>query len=177
MPTLPGTAADPSAVTNHRILSVTSDSFEMSWLVSSTLNHTFQVRVLKGNETVQTLKTEEMQMDVSHLEAGVMYSVELSYETCGKTIISRQNVKTGKETLKKKIYIYTFSLLPSSPSIPTHLQFSNDPVLLTECFPPSSALFISSTPAFIQPRISGSRTLALVDKAVLELIRLLQISG
>lgn len=71
----------------------------MSWLVSSTLNLTFQVRVAKGNETVQNLKTEKMQVDVSHLEAGVMYSVEISYETCGKTIISHQNVKTGKETL------------------------------------------------------------------------------
>lgn len=99
MPTLPGTATDPSAITNHRILSVTSNSFEMSWLVSSTLNHTFHVRVSKGNEIVQNLKTDKMQMVVSHLEAGVMYSVEISYETCGKTIISHQNVKTGKETL------------------------------------------------------------------------------
>lgn len=101
MPTLPGTATDPSGVTNHQILSVTSNSFEMSWLVSSTLNHTFQVRVSKGNETVQNLRTEEMQVVVSHLEAGVMYSVEISYETCGKTIISHQNVKTGKKPLKK----------------------------------------------------------------------------
>jgi len=93
---LPGTAIDPSAVSNHRIFSVTSNSFEMSWHVTSTLNHTFQVQVFKGKDIVRNLKTEEMKMDVSGLEAGVMYSVEISYKTCGKTSISRQNVKTGK---------------------------------------------------------------------------------
>lgn len=93
---LPGTAIDPSAIRNHRIFSVTSDSFEMSWHVESTLNHTFQVQVFKGKEIVQNLKTEEMKMNVSGLEAGVMYSVEISYETCGKNSISHQNVKTGK---------------------------------------------------------------------------------
>ncbi|KAJ7420051.1 hypothetical protein WISP_50673 [Willisornis vidua] len=85
---------DPSAVTSHQIFSVTSNSFEMSWHVTSTLNHTFQVQVLKGTEIVQDLKTEEMKMDVSQLEAGVMHSVVISYETCGKTIISHRNVKT-----------------------------------------------------------------------------------
>lgn len=93
---LPGTAIDPSAIRNHRIFSVTSNSFEMSWHAESTLNHTFQVQVFKGKEIVQNLKTEEMKMNVSGLEAGVMYSVEISYETCGKTSTSHQNVKTGK---------------------------------------------------------------------------------
>lgn len=68
----------------------------MSWHVTSTLNNTFQVRVFKGKEIVQNLETEEMKIDVSHLEAGVMYTVEFSYEACGKIITSRQNVKTGK---------------------------------------------------------------------------------
>ncbi|XP_041888643.1 uromodulin-like 1 [Corvus kubaryi] len=147
VPTLPGTAADPSAVTNHRILSVTSNSFEMSWLVSSTLNHTFQVRVLKGNETVQTLKTEEMQMDVSHLEAGVMYSVEISYEACGKTIISRQNVKTEAKifAVTMRILNYNFTDDFHNSSSSAYEEFSR--LLLTELensFPPNiSALYKS----------------------------------
>ncbi|XP_062370959.1 uromodulin-like 1 [Cinclus cinclus] len=144
---LPGTATDPSAVTNHRILSVSSHSFEMSWLVSSTRNHTFQVRVSKGNETVQSLKTEEMQMDVSHLEAGVMYSVEVSYETCGKTIISSQNVKTEAKifggTMRILNYNFTDDFHNSSSS--AYEEFSK--LLLTELensFPPSiSALYKS----------------------------------
>lgn len=94
--TLSGIAIDPSAIRNHRIFSVTSNSFEMSWHVESTLNHTFQVQVFKGKEIVQNLKTEDMKINVSGLEAGVMYSVEISYEACGKTSISHQNVKTGK---------------------------------------------------------------------------------
>ncbi|NXT06410.1 UROL1 protein, partial [Prunella fulvescens] len=137
----------PSAVTSHRILSVTSSSFAMSWLVSSTLNHTFQVRVAKGNETVQNLKTEEMQMDVADLEAGVMYSVEISYETCGKTIISRQNVKTEAKifdvTMRILNYNFTDDFHNSSSS--AYEEFSR--LLLTELensFPPNiSALYKS----------------------------------
>ncbi|KAL9866831.1 uromodulin-like 1 [Geothlypis trichas] len=137
----------PSAVTNHRILSVTSNSFEMSWLVSSTLNHTFHVRVAKGNETVQNLRTEEMQVDVSHLEAGVMYSVEISYETCGKTIISCQKVKTEAKlfdvTMRILNYNFTDDFHNSSSS--AYEEFSR--LLLTELensFPPNiSALYKS----------------------------------
>ncbi|NXR21102.1 UROL1 protein, partial [Cinclus mexicanus] len=144
---LPGTATDPSAVTNHRILSVSSHSFEMTWLVSSTRNHTFQVRVSKGNETVQSLKTEEMQMDVSHLEAGVMYSVEVSYETCGKTIISSQNVKTEAMIFggTMRILNYNFTDDFHNSSSLAYEEFSK--LLLTELensFPPSiSALYKS----------------------------------
>ncbi|NWR70253.1 UROL1 protein, partial [Centropus unirufus] len=96
----------PSAVRDHRIFSVTSNSFEMSWHVTSTQNYTFQVQVFKDKEMVQMLKTEEMRMNVSGLEAGVMYSVEVSYETCRKTIISHQNVKT-----EAKIFGITMRIL------------------------------------------------------------------
>lgn len=111
--TLPGTAIDPSTVRNYQIFSITSNSFEMSWHVSSTLNHTFQVQVFRGKDIVQNLETEEMKMDVFGLEAGVMYSVWISYETCGNTIIFHQNVKTGNQPLKKKNIF--------SPSLPPHL--------------------------------------------------------
>ncbi|NXV06451.1 UROL1 protein, partial [Cettia cetti] len=137
----------PSAITNHRILRVTSNSFEMSWLVNSTLNHTFQVRVSKGNETVQNLKTEEMQMVVSHLEAGVMYSVEISYETCGKTVISHQNVKTEAKifAVTMRILNYNFTDDFHNSSSSAYEEFSR--LLLTELensFPPNiSALYKS----------------------------------
>ncbi|NWW18387.1 UROL1 protein, partial [Falcunculus frontatus] len=137
----------PSAVTNHRILNVTSNSFEMSWLVTSTLNHTFQIRVFRGNEIVQTLKTQEMQMDVSQLEAGVMYSVEICYETCGKTIISRQNIKTEAEifAVTMRILNYNFTDDFHNSSSSAYEEFSR--LLLTELensFPPNiSALYKS----------------------------------
>ncbi|NWR21124.1 UROL1 protein, partial [Emberiza fucata] len=131
---------DPSAITNHRILSVTSNSFEMSWLVSSTLNHTFHVRVAKGNETVQSLRIEEMQVDVSHLEAGVMYSVEISYETCGKTIISHQNVKTEAKLFDVTVRILNYNFTDDfhNSSSSAYEEFSR--LLLTELensFPPN----------------------------------------
>ncbi|NWT04146.1 UROL1 protein, partial [Mionectes macconnelli] len=137
----------PSEVTNHRIFSVTSNSFEMSWHVTSPLNHTFQVQVFKGQETVQDLKTEEMKMDVSQLEAGVMYSVEVSYKTCGKTIISRQSVKTEAQifdvTMRILNYNFTDDFRNSTSS--AYQEFSR--LLLTELensFPPDVSAWYKS---------------------------------
>ncbi|XP_005151752.2 uromodulin-like 1 [Melopsittacus undulatus] len=137
----------PSTVRNHRVFSVNSSGFEMSWLVTSTLNHTFQVQVLKGKEIVQNLKTEEMKMDVSQLEAGVMYSVEISYETCGKTSISRQNVKTEAKMfgVTMRILNYNFTDDFKNASSSAYEEFSR--LLLVELensFPPNvSALYKS----------------------------------
>uniref|UniRef100_A0A8B9UHA5 Uromodulin like 1 n=1 Tax=Anas zonorhyncha TaxID=75864 RepID=A0A8B9UHA5_9AVES len=130
----------PSAIRNHRIFSVTSNSFEMSWHVESTLNHTFQVQVFKGKEIVQNLKTEEMKMNVSGLEAGVMYSVEISYETCGKTSISHQNVKTEAKIfgVTMRILNYNFTEDFRDASSSAYEEFSR--LLLTEIansFPPN----------------------------------------
>ncbi|XP_072703095.1 uromodulin-like 1 isoform X2 [Ciconia boyciana] len=122
----------PSAVRNHRIFSVTSNSFETSWHVTSTLNHTFQVQVFKGKEIIQSVKTEEMQMDVSGLEAGVMYSVEISYETCGKTSISHQNVKTEAKIFGITIRILNYNFTDDfhNASSSAYEEFSR--LLLTE---------------------------------------------
>ncbi|XP_075375255.1 uromodulin-like 1 [Mycteria americana] len=122
----------PSAVRNHRIFGVTSNSFETSWHVTSTLNHTFQVQVFKGKEIIQSMKTEEMQMDVSGLEAGVMYSVEISYETCGKTSISHQNVKTEAKIfgITMRILNYNFTDDFHNASSSAYEEFSR--LLLTE---------------------------------------------
>ncbi|NXU76569.1 UROL1 protein, partial [Oreotrochilus melanogaster] len=138
---------DPSELRNHRIFSVTSNSFEMSWRVTSTLNHTFQVQVFKGKEIVQNLKTEEMNMEVFGLEAGVMYSVEISYETCGKTILSHKNVKTDAKIfgVTMRILNYNFTDDFHNASSSAYEEFSR--LLLTELeksFPPNiSALYKS----------------------------------
>ncbi|KAM6293437.1 uromodulin-like 1 [Porphyrio hochstetteri] len=137
----------PPAVRNHRIFSVTSNSFEMSWHVASTLNHTFQVQVFKGKEIIQELKTEEMKIDVSRLEAGVMYSVEIFYESCGKTSISHQNVKTEAKTfgVTMRILNYNFTDDFHNVSSSAYEEFSR--LLLRELensFPPNiSALYNS----------------------------------
>ncbi|NWQ78763.1 UROL1 protein, partial [Columbina picui] len=137
----------PSTVRNHRIFSVTSNSFEMSWHVNSTLNHTFQVQVFRGKDIVQNLKTEEMKMDVFGLEAGVMYSVWISYETCGKTVIFHQNVKTEAKIfgVTMRILNHNFTDDFHNTSSSAYEEFSR--LLLTELensFPPNiSALYVS----------------------------------
>ncbi|NWJ06664.1 UROL1 protein, partial [Crypturellus undulatus] len=137
----------PPSIRNHRIFSVTSNNFEMSWHIPSTLNHTFQVQVFKDKEIVQNLKTEEMKMDVSGLEAGVMYSVEISYETCGKKSISQQNVKTEAKIFGVTVRILNYNLTEDfyDTNSSAYQEFSR--LLFTEIgnsFPPSiSALYKS----------------------------------
>lgn len=87
--------ADPSAIMEHKIFSVTSSSFEMSWSIEPLLNHTFQIEVYRGKELIQAVETTNMTLDVFGLEAGIMYTVKISYETCGKNIVSYKRVKTG----------------------------------------------------------------------------------
>ncbi|XP_010215637.1 PREDICTED: uromodulin-like 1 [Tinamus guttatus] len=137
----------PPPIINHRIFSVTSNNFEMSWHIPSTLNHTFQVQVFKDKEIVQNLKTEEMKMDVSGLEAGVMYSVEISYETCGKKSISQQNVKTEAKIFGVTVRILNYNLTEDlyDTNSSAYQEFSS--LLFTEIgnsLPPSiSALYNS----------------------------------
>ncbi|XP_042722740.1 uromodulin-like 1 [Lagopus leucura] len=137
----------PSAITNHRIFSVTSNSFEMSWHVASTLNHTFQVQVFRNKEIVKNMRTDEVKMSVSGLEAGVMYSIEISYKSCGKSILSHQNVKTEAKIFGATVRIlnYNFTEDLHDPSSSAYEEFSR--LLLTEIgnsFPPNiSALYES----------------------------------
>lgn len=104
--------ADPSAITGHKIFSVTSSSFEVSWSVEPLLNHTFQIEVYKGKELIQAMETTNMTLDVFGLEAGIMYTVKISYEACGKNVISQRNVKTGTYHLTNAILPLTSTHVP-----------------------------------------------------------------
>ncbi|KAH0624817.1 hypothetical protein JD844_032647 [Phrynosoma platyrhinos] len=84
----------PLPIRNHKIFTVTNSSFEMSWSINSMQNHSFQIDIYKGKELIQRLETMDMKLDVSNLEAGVMYIVNVSYEICSKHIFSYRNVKT-----------------------------------------------------------------------------------
>uniref|UniRef100_A0A8C0IVR6 Uromodulin like 1 n=1 Tax=Chelonoidis abingdonii TaxID=106734 RepID=A0A8C0IVR6_CHEAB len=121
-----------SSIGNHRIISVTSSSFEVSWNVNSTLNHTFQVQVYKGKELLRSMETTEMKMDVSGLEAGIKYTVKISYEACGKNIISYQNVKTDAQIfgVTVKILNYNFTEHFHNTSSSEYQEFSR--LLLAE---------------------------------------------
>ncbi|NXH12987.1 UROL1 protein, partial [Bucco capensis] len=157
---------DPSAVRNHQIFSVTSNSFEMAWHVPSSRNHTCQVQVFKGKEIVQNLKAEETKMVLSRLEAGVMYSVEISCETCGQTSISRQKVRTEAKVfgVTMRVLSYNFTDDFHNASSSAYEEFSR--LLLTELensFPPNiSALYKSGKlKVWIESLQAGSVTVRL----------------
>ncbi|KAF7251044.1 Uromodulin-like 1 [Varanus komodoensis] len=101
---------DPPAIRNLRTINVTSSSFEMSWSVDSMQNHSFHIEVYKGKELIQATETTDMQVDVSSLEAGVMYTVKVSYEACDRNISSYRNVKTDAWLFALTIRILNYNL-------------------------------------------------------------------
>ncbi|XP_062983765.1 uromodulin-like 1 [Elgaria multicarinata webbii] len=122
----------PPAIRNHKIFNVTSSSFEVSWSVNSTQNHSFQVEVYKGKELIQGTKTTDTKLDVSNLESGVMYTVKISYEVGDKNVSSYRNVKTDALifALIMRILNYNFTDQFLNTSSTEYQAFSS--VLLTE---------------------------------------------
>ncbi|XP_033002264.1 uromodulin-like 1 [Lacerta agilis] len=110
--------ADAPAIRNHRIFSVTSSSFEVAWSVNSTRNHSFNIEIYKGKELVQQMETNDTKLDVFNLEAGIMYTVNVSAEDCGKKTVSSRKVKTDALvfglTIRILNYNFTDQLLNTS---------------------------------------------------------------
>ncbi|XP_026569415.1 uromodulin-like 1 [Pseudonaja textilis] len=82
------------SIRNHKIFGVTSSSFKASWSINSSQNHSFRAEVYKSNELVERMETTDMNLTMLNLEAGVMYTMNISYEACGKNITSSRIVKT-----------------------------------------------------------------------------------
>ncbi|KAM3837003.1 uromodulin-like 1 isoform 1-T1 [Vipera latastei] len=87
---------DSPSIRNHKIFNVTCSSFEASWSVNSLQNHSFRAEVYKGKKLVGRMETTDMKLTMLNLEAGVMYTMNISYEACGKNITSSRIVKTGE---------------------------------------------------------------------------------
>ncbi|XP_077198883.1 uromodulin-like 1 isoform X2 [Paroedura picta] len=121
-----------SAIMEHKIFSVTSSSFEMSWSTEPSLNHTFQIEVFKGKALIHAMETSNTTLDVFGLEAGVMYTVKISYEACGKNRVSYRNVKTDALIFGVTIRIlnYNFTEQFLNTSSKEYHGFFN--ILLTE---------------------------------------------
>ncbi|XP_070606554.1 uromodulin-like 1 [Erythrolamprus reginae] len=85
---------DSPSIRNHNIFNVTSSSFEASWSINSLQNHSFRAEVYKGKELVERKETTDMKLTILNLDAGVMYTMNISYEACGKNITSSRIVKT-----------------------------------------------------------------------------------
>ena len=82
------------------ILGVTSSSFRVSWSLNSTQNRTFHVRVYQGEELLRSARTQGMTMEVTGLEAGVLYRVKTSYQACGTNVTATLTVRTGKALIQ-----------------------------------------------------------------------------
>ena len=92
------------------ILNVTSSSFQVSWSLNSTQNHTFWVQVYQGEELFRSASTPRTSLEVAGLEAGVRYGVKTSYQACGANITAMATVRTGKATSKIPITCEFLSL-------------------------------------------------------------------
>ncbi|XP_078246400.1 uromodulin-like 1 [Pogona vitticeps] len=155
----------PPTIRNYKIFSVTSNSFEVSWSVNSKQNHSFQIEVYKEKELIQQIETMDMELVVSNLEAGVMYTVKISYDVCGKTIFSYRNVKTDALmfglTLRILNYNFTDQLLNASSA--EYQEFAS--ILMSEIrnsFPPHmSALYKAEK---LKVRIDSFRTGSIIVK-------------
>lgn len=77
-------------------LNVTSSSFRVSWSLNSTQNHTFHIQVYRDKEVLRSTWTTGHAVDVSDLEAGVLYRVRTSYLGCRANVSATLVVKTGK---------------------------------------------------------------------------------
>ncbi|KAM8813858.1 uromodulin-like 1 isoform 4-T4 [Rhynchonycteris naso] len=88
------TCEDGPPITDYMVLSVTSSSFQVSWSLNSTQNHTFHVQVYRGEWLLRSARTQETTLEVTGLEAGVLYRVKTSYQACGTNITTMLTVRT-----------------------------------------------------------------------------------
>ncbi|ELK37252.1 Uromodulin-like 1 [Myotis davidii] len=91
---LDGTCEDGPPITDYMILNVTSSSFQVSWGLSSTQNRTFHVQISRGEEPLRSARTQATTLEVTGLEAGVLYWVKTSYQACRTNVTATLTVRT-----------------------------------------------------------------------------------
>ncbi|XP_078416598.1 uromodulin-like 1 [Cetorhinus maximus] len=110
----------PSPVTNLAIANVTSISFQVLWAAASSKDQTVIVRVLKEDVVVNEIETQQMDLMVTGLEPGVLYTVEVHWQSCEDRHTKELKVKTAALLLdgraRIKNYNFTESLGNTSSS-------------------------------------------------------------
>uniref|UniRef100_A0A2K6APQ8 Uromodulin like 1 n=1 Tax=Macaca nemestrina TaxID=9545 RepID=A0A2K6APQ8_MACNE len=101
---------DCPPLSDYVVLNVTSSSFQVSWRLNSTQNHTFHVWVYRGTELLRSVKTQGQALAVAGLEAGVLYRVKTSYQGCGADVSTTLTVKTDAQVFEVTIKIVNHNL-------------------------------------------------------------------
>ncbi|XP_032030551.1 uromodulin-like 1 isoform X1 [Hylobates moloch] len=101
---------DCPPLSDYVVLNVTSDSFQVSWRLNSTQNHTFHVRVYRGVELLRSARTRSQALAVAGLEPGVLYRVKTSYQGCGADVSTTLTVKTDAQVFEVTIRIVNHNL-------------------------------------------------------------------
>ncbi|XP_041066789.1 uromodulin-like 1 [Carcharodon carcharias] len=109
-----------SPVTNLAIANVTSISFQVLWAAASSKDQTVIVRVLKEDGIVNEIETQQIDLMVTGLEPGVLYTVEVHWQSCEDRHTKELKVKTAALLLdgraRIKNYNFTESLGNTSSS-------------------------------------------------------------
>ncbi|XP_072441824.1 uromodulin-like 1 isoform X2 [Chiloscyllium punctatum] len=89
-------ACDPPSIGSLIAFNVTSKGLSVIWETDAPINQEFIVQLWKDNHVLIVAKTKERNWIVSNLEAGVLYTVRVVSELCGKEGKGKvQEVKTG----------------------------------------------------------------------------------
>ncbi|XP_033088441.1 uromodulin-like 1 isoform X1 [Trachypithecus francoisi] len=101
---------DCPPLSDYVVLNITSSSFQVSWRLNSTQNHTFHVWVYRGTELLRSTRTQGQALAVAGLEAGVLYRVKTSYQGCGADVSTMLTVKTDAQVFEVTIKIVNHNL-------------------------------------------------------------------
>ncbi|XP_045441219.1 uromodulin-like 1 [Pipistrellus kuhlii] len=137
---LDGTCEDGPPITDYRVLSVTSSSFQVSWDFHSTRSRTFHVQVSRGEEPLRSARTQATALEVTGLEAGVLYGVKTSYQACGTNVTATLTVRTEARVFGITVRILDRNM--TEPLLdrgsPEHRDFSRQLLQEVEsAFPPA----------------------------------------
>ncbi|KAM6224047.1 uromodulin-like 1 [Rhynchocyon petersi] len=99
------TCEDCPPIRNYVVFNVTSSGFHLSWSLNSTQNRTFHVQIYKGEELVRSSRTKGTTLEVSGLEAGVLYGVKTSHVGCEANATAVMTVRTDARVFEVIIRI------------------------------------------------------------------------